>query len=161
MPFVICYGIDDTFAFSEISDGTKIGTGQPHSELFLTKAAALQRLVDLGYDPIEPTISGESAMPLAIDLTALKAGVAASAVLQGATIASLTTVPLIAINLVSSLATAERTGVFTEFLWTLDNWFKSMADYTAVKAEVLAVATAAGVPEAVIEAVEALPNDTP
>lgn len=158
MPFVICYGIDDTFAFGEVGDGAKISTGQPNSELFITKAAALQRLVDLGYDPIEPAVSGESAMPLAIDLTALKAGVAASAILQGATAASLTTVPLIAMNLVSSLATAERTGVFTEFLWTLDNWFESMADYSAVKTEVLAVATAAGVPEEVIEAVEALPS---
>ena len=158
MPFVICYGIDDTFVFSEIGDGTKVGTGQPHSELFLTKAAAMQRLVDLGYDPIQPTVSGESAMPLVIDLSTLKGGVAASAILQSATAASLATVPLTAMNLVTSISTAERTGDFREFIWTMDNWLKSMPDHGEVKTELLAIAAAAEVPAAAIEALAALPT---
>jgi hypothetical protein len=150
MPFVICYGIDDTFAFSEVGDGAKISTGQPNSELFVTKAAALQRLVDLGYDAIEPQVSGESAMPLVIDLTAFKTALAHSSVIQEAVVDSLATIPLTAINLVSAISRAERTGDFSEFLQTWTLWVGQITDAEAVMDALVSIAEENGLPPEVL-----------
>lgn len=149
--YVICYGLpDNSFAFFEIQPGHKISSGQPHIESFSSKQAALNRLVAVGYTPDLPTLSTEQQMPLAIDLSAFKMAMTQSATVQAAVAASMEVAPLTCMNLVTSIARAETSGDFSEFVLTFGVWVSQSQAPAELLAETLGMAAANGFPPEVL-----------